>query len=131
MSQPYAHNTKVPVYRSREEIVGLIGRFGVANLATGTCAGRDFVMFDHKGQTYRFVVEPQDDPSEERRRWRCIVMYIKSALVFVQEGQSDIESVFMAHRILPNGQTWGEFARDNNAIPTVSEFPQLGTDREH
>lgn len=128
MTRLYAKGTQVPINQSRDEIVGLIRRFGVNNLATGECAGRDFVMFDHKGQTYRFVVESQDDPGEQRRRWRCVVMYIKSALVFVQEGQSDLESVFMAHRILPNGQSWGEFAKDNKTIPTVSSFPQLGTD---
>ena len=125
MSRPYAFGTTISVSKSREAIAGLIERFGVDNLATGILAGRDFVMFDHDGQTYRFVIEPQDDDAEARRHWRCMILYIKSALVLVQEGVRDLDSVFLADRILPNGQSWGDYAKNNNELPRASAFKLL------
>ena len=68
MSRRYAQGTTVAVYKSRDEIARLILRFEVKNLATGIMAGRDFVMFDHNGQTYRFMIEPEDDEGEMRRK---------------------------------------------------------------
>lgn len=127
MSQPYAKNTKTTVANSRAEIANLIERFGVGNLATGRMSGRDFVMFDHNGQTYRFQIEPQDDEREERRQWRCMVLYIKSALVLVREGVRDLDTVFLADRILPGGQSWGEYARDTKELPRTSAFGLLET----
>lgn len=130
MSQPYAKGTTVSVKESRDHISRLIERFAVNNLAAGVMGGQDFVMFDHGGQTYRFTVDPVDNEPEYRRRWRVLVLHVKTSLVIVDEGVRDFDTVFMADRILPNGQSWGEYVKDNNTIPTVSAFPQLGTDRE-
>ena len=130
MSQPYAKGTRIPVKDSRDTIAALIKRFAVHNCATGILDGQDFVMFDHEGQTYRFTVEPHKSEGEYRRRWRCLVLHIRSSLVIINEGVRDFSTVFMADRILPNGQSLGEYVKDNQAIPTVSAFPQLGTDRD-
>lgn len=130
MARPYAKGTRIPVKDSRDTISALIERFAVRNLASGIVDGQDFVMFDHDGQTYRFVVERHKHDGEYRRRWRCLVLHIRSSLVIINEGVRDFSTVFMADRILPNGQSWGEWVKNNNnAIPTVSAFPQLGTDR--
>lgn len=132
MTQPYAKGTQIPVKKSKDTILQMIERFAVHNLASGIVGDQDFVMFDHDGQTYRFVVEQHKSESEYRRRWRCLVLHIRSSLVIINEGVRDFSTVFMADRILPNGQSWGEWVKNNNnAIPTVSAFPQLGTDREH
>ncbi len=130
MSRPYAKGTQIPVQESRDKIAHLIERFAVRNLATGIMDAQDFVMFDYDGQTYRFIVEHDDNDAEYRRRWRCLVLHIRSSLVIINEGVRDFSTVFMADRILPNGQSWGEYVKDNNTIPTVSAFPQLGTDRD-
>ena len=128
MSRPYAKGTQVPIKQSRDDIIHLMERFAVHNLAAGIMGGQDFVMFDHDGQTYRFTVDPHESLPEYRRRWRCLVLHVKSSLVIINEGVRDFSTVFMADRILPNGQSWGEYVKDNNTIPTVSAFPQLGTD---
>ena len=125
MSRRYAQGTAVLVSKSREDIARLIERFGVDNLATGIMAGRDFVMFDHAGQTYRFMIEPEDDEREMRRKWRCLVLYVRSSLVVVDEGVRDLDSVFLADRILPNGQSWGDYAKNNNELPRASAFKML------
>ena len=131
MGRPYAKGTTVAVADSRTAIAKLIQRFAVKNLATGVMAGRDFVMFDHKGQTYRFEIEqkPKDNEREKMRKWRCLVLYVRSALVVIDEGVRDFDSVFLADRILPNGQSWGQYAKDEKNLPRTSAFPQLETDR--
>ncbi len=131
MGRPYALGTGVSITRSLAEIYKLIDRFGVNNLATGKAAGRNFIMFDHDGQTYRFVIEPQDDEREEKRQWRCMVLYIKGALVLVEEGVKDLETVFLADRILPGGQSWGQYSLENNEIPKASSFKLLETQLEN
>ena len=130
MSPAYAKNTTVPVSKSRETIARLIERFAINNLATGLIAGRDFVMFDHDGQTYRFMIEPEDDEREKMRKWRCLVLYVRSALVVIDEGVREFDTVFLADRVLPNGRSWGDYAKDTNNLPRTSAFPQLETDRE-
>ncbi len=125
MTRPYAKGTTVSVSKSREAIARLIERFGVGNLATGVMAGRDFVMFDHDGQTYRFMIEPEDDEDEKMRKWRCLVLYVRAALVVVDEGVRDLDSVFLADRILPNGQSWGDYAKNTSELPRASAFKLL------
>ena len=130
MTRRYAKGTTVSVADSRTTIARLIERFAVNNLATGVMAGGDFVMFDHDGQTYRFMIEPEDDEREKMRKWRCLVLYIRSALVVIDEGVREFDTVFLADRVLPNGRSWGDYAKDTNNLPRTSAFPQLETDRE-
>ena len=125
MSKPYAHNTTCSIESSRSDIVKLIERFEVGNLVTGRMSGRDFVMFEHSGNTYRFQINPLDDAKEERRQWRCMILYIKSALVSVREGFRDMDTVFLADRILPNGQSWGDYAKETNELPSANAFRLL------
>lgn len=130
MSQPYAKGTTVSILDSRLAIAKLIERFAVNNLATGLMNGRDFVMFDHKGQTYRFEIaqKPKDSEREKMRKWRCLVLYVRSALVVIDEGVRDFDSVFLGDRILPDGRSWSAYAKDTNNLPRTSAFPQLETD---
>lgn len=125
MSRPYAANTQCSIETSRHEIVKMIERFDVGNLVTGRMAGRDFVMFEHGGKTYRFQIEPLNDEKEERRQWRCMILYIKAALVQVREGFRDLDTVFLADRILPNGQSWAEYAKETNELPSANAFRLL------
>lgn len=131
MTRPYAKGTTVSVLDSRLAIAKLIERFAVHNLATGVMSGRDFVMFDHDGQSYRFEIDqkPKDGEREKMRKWRCLVLYVRSALVVIDEGVRDFDAVFLADRILPDGQSWGQYAKDTNNLPRTSAFPQLETDR--
>ena len=54
---------------------------------------------------------PEDDEQEERRRWRALVMIIKSKLESVETGIVEFEDEFMAQIVLPNGETMSEHAR--------------------
>jgi hypothetical protein len=48
----------------------------------------------------------------ERERWRGIVLYLKATLTAVEAGFITLEDAFLAHTMLPDGGTMGEWAGD-------------------
>lgn len=63
---------------------------------------------------------------EGRRRWRCLVIAIKAKLECVESGITTLEDEFMAHIVLPNGQTVGHVMLPQiNASYEDGEMPPL------
>jgi len=60
----------------------------------------------------------QDDAFEQsiRQRWRALALVIKAKLEAVESGIAEFEEEFLAHIVLPNGQTVGEFT-----IPQIEQ----------
>lgn len=48
--------------------------------------------------------------AECKRRWRCLVLCIKSKLEAVATGITTAETEFMAHVVMPDGRPFGEHA---------------------
>lgn len=46
-----------------------------------------------------------------RRKWRALVLAIKAKLVSVEEGVESFEDAFMAHVVMPDGQTVADHVR--------------------
>jgi hypothetical protein len=46
-----------------------------------------------------------------RRKWRALFMAIKAKLVSVEEGIETFEDAFLAHVVMPDGQTVGDHTR--------------------
>jgi len=69
---------------------------------------------------------------ELRRRWRCLVLSIKSKLECVETGITTFEDEFMAHIVLPNGSTVGQVmnVQIENAYKTGGMPPLLDTTDE-
>ncbi len=44
-----------------------------------------------------------------RQRWRALALVVKAKLEAVESGISTVEQEFMAHIVLPDGQTVGQF----------------------
>src|ERR1041385_262371 len=131
----YAEQTSVPVERSRAEIERTLERYGADQFLYGWDAEAAIVRFRAHGRHVAFwlPLPRRDDPkfTEYRRarygssgqrseaealkrweqacrqRWRALVLVIKAKLEAVQTGITDFESEFMAHIVLPNGQTVG------------------------
>lgn len=121
----YAEHTKVPVSRSREEIDRLLARYGADQMSSGWTGSKAVVMFraeeryvkiemplaikgvtrDHRN----YVLSEEGAERENRRRWRALVLYIKAKLESVESEIVSFEQAFMAHVLLPNRQTVGEF----------------------
>lgn len=126
----YAKGTSVPVARSREEIERLLTKYGADQLSSGWTEGKAVVMFRAQGRYIKIEMPlpPVGSPNtrswerqkgvfystdaaaaETRRRWRAMLLYIKAKLESVESEIVSFEQAFMAHVLLPNRQTVGEF----------------------
>ena len=56
-----------------------------------------------------------------RQRWRALALVIKAKLEAVETDITIFENEFMAHIVLPNGQTVGDYM-----IPQISEAYEKG-----
>lgn len=129
----YATATEVSPERSRTEIERSLRRFGATGFGYAWSGTTATIAFHLGGLTVRVAVplpSPDDDgfhrtptgrrrtdrQAEEayeagvRRRWRSLAAIIKAKLVAVEDNISTIEQEFLAHIVLPSGQTIGEWA---------------------
>lgn len=127
---PFAEGTEVPFERSRDEIERTLKKYGAHSFAYGW-QGTDAVIafeahdrrirlelrmptaieFKYDGRN-RIRTETQREEAcaaEMRRRWRCLALVIKAKLEAVQSRITEFESEFLAHIILPNGETAGQW----------------------
>lgn len=120
--------------RSRAEIEQTLQRYGAESFMYGTDRQKAVIMFDAHGRRIRFVL-PMPDPSSSdftltpgkrlrrsadqayaaweqacRQRWRALALVIKAKLEAVETGITTFEDEFLAHTMLPNGSTVGEWA---------------------
>lgn len=132
---PYADGTTVSVAQSKAEIEDILRRYGATSFATGWdgptrravlsfVAGGKQLRFEvglpaleevsHKVKRIRSGTTRAERLSielekEERRLWRALALAIKAKLELVESGITTFEMEFMAHVVLPNQQTVGEW----------------------
>ncbi len=130
----YAEDTSVSSARSRAEIEETLERYGADSFLYGSEARRALVAFRMNDRHIKFVLPMPDkaDPSfaktptgkdraqeaalkawEQacRQRWRALALVIKAKLEAVESGITEFDDEFMAHIVLPNGQTVGSWAK--------------------
>jgi hypothetical protein len=129
----YAQGTSVPVERSKAEVERILTKYGADQFSSGWMDGKAVVMFRLKGRYIRIEMPTlQTKPSmtassietanrENRRRWRALVLYVKAKLESVSSNIVSFEEAFMAHIVLPNRQTVGQFL-----IPQIAQAYQSG-----
>jgi hypothetical protein len=129
----FASGTDVPPERSRAEIEMVLGRYGATRF--GYMVGPDAaeIAFEAHGRRVRFVLPMPDrmdarfrkEPTrgrmrpesvaaaahqqEVRRRWRALCLAVKAKLEAVATGIASFEEEFLAHIVLPNGDTVGRW----------------------
>lgn len=114
----YAENTSVPIDRSQAEIRKVLSRYGATGFAYGESDTVSMVMFEMSGRRIKMLLPMPKKPSPGataesvrtyqqlcRSRWRCLVLVIKAKLESVESKITTLEQEFMAHIVLPNGQT--------------------------
>lgn len=144
----YAEGTTVSPEKSQQEIIATLRRYGAAGFMFGQDQGRGMVAFRAHDRQVRFVVpleidraqfkwtaarRMRDDAAidkavegEYRRRWRALALAIKAKLEVVETGIASFEDEFLAHLVLPDGSTVGEWARPQIARAYESrEMPEL------
>jgi hypothetical protein len=140
----YAAATEVSSDKSRAEIERTLTRYGAKQFMYGWDEGRAIVGFIASGRQVRFVLPLPDRDAKEftrtptgkarvqsqviaayeqavRQRWRALALVIKAKLEAVETGIVTFDAEFLAHLVLPNGQTVGD-----SVIPAVDEAYQTG-----
>jgi hypothetical protein len=110
----YAHGTDVPCSKTRGEIESLLVKHGAAQFLSGFDHQKHtgFVGFTLHGRQYRIPLLPRQDNHRDREQvsreqWRALLLLCKAKLEFVASGLATVENEFLAHLVLPNGNTVG------------------------
>lgn len=122
----YAATTTVPIEKSKMEIERMLTRYGASKFASGWDATGATILFECAGRRVRFVLplpiatDPKFARRDSRRmdptaalaqasraRWRSLALCIKAKLEAVESGIESFESAFLAHVVLPGGETVG------------------------
>jgi hypothetical protein len=139
----YAADTAVSVEKSRIEIERTLIRYGADAFAYGTDGPQVKIAFRMHGKQFRFELtlpgrtekrftehsrgarSPEATLSawEQacRQKWRALALVIKAKLEAVEAKISTLEDEFLAHLVLPNGQTMGDWAK-----PEIEEAYRVG-----
>lgn len=140
----YAESTSVSSDKSRAEIERTLSRYGATSFMYGWQQDRAVVAFEMQGRRVRFLLPMPDRADREftltptgkkrsetqaqaayeqatRQRWRALALVIKAKLEAVESGITEFEEEFMAHIVLPNGQTVGE-----HMVPQIARAYESG-----
>ncbi len=146
MSRQFAEGTVVSVPKSKAEIEDLLTRYGADKFGYAVDERSAKILFEVLGRRVRFVLPiPAKTEkrfthdkryewnsnteakaaalwdAEHRRLWRSLALVIKAKLEAVSSGIVTFENEFLAHFVLPNGQTVGE-----NIAPALLEIHETG-----
>jgi len=142
----YAKGTSVPVRKSRQEVEEMLERRRAAKTYTAVEEERAIIGFVLDNRHIRFELKlpnreefrtsrasrkTGDERWEQacREAWRGLVLALKAKFTSIELGIETTEQAFLAHVVLPNKQTVGEwFAAQvlrNGDVPF--ELPQLGS----
>lgn len=150
----FAAKTKVSSERSKQEIERILTRYGAEEFLYGTRNDRAIVAFKMCSRNIRFMLPMPDRTDPEfteykqgsstflrtpdaaakryeqaiRQKWRALALVIKAKLEAVESEITDFEDEFLAHIVLPGGQTMGQIAKpqiqiayDSGEMPTLLE----------
>lgn len=141
----YAEGTEVPAHRTRSEIEHYVSQHGAVRFAFGHLEDRAGISFVAHGRMVRFTVPlPSDqdkevrrraqrlsrsnwrvDPpalqraleEENRRRWRCLLLAIKSKFTTVEAGIETFEEAFLANIVTTDNITvWERIKLEDSGI---------------
>lgn len=131
----YAQNTQVSTFQSRAEIEQTLQRYGADQFIYGSEGDRALVGFRMHGRQVKFILPLPDRTAREfthtpaqakrrsdeqaaaewekacRQRWRALALVIKAKLEAVESGITEFEGEFLAHIVLPDGQTVGSWVK--------------------
>jgi hypothetical protein len=115
----YAKNTKVPVNRSRDEIEGVLNKIGADAIAFMREATMAQIAFRINGRHYVIRIdrlEGKNAEQREREQWRQMLLLLKAKMVAIATGITTPEEEFLAHAMLPTGQTLGAHLIDHPQV---------------
>lgn len=129
----YAEDTSVSADRSRAEIERILQRYGASAFSYGWEGNQAAIAFKAQNRLIRFLLPLPDKDAHEfqftpakrqrrtpeqaqaaweqatRQRWRALALAIKAKLEAVEAGITTFEDEFLAHIVLPSGQSVGQW----------------------
>jgi hypothetical protein len=146
----YAKQTEVSTERSLAEIRKTVLKYGAEGFMYGESEVGAVLSFVMQGRQVRFMLrlpskqDPQwfqtptgrecKDPNVAykkweqacRQQWRALLLLVKAKLEAVESGITIFDQEFLAQLVLPNGQTYGDFAAPQIAmVYEKQEMPKL------
>jgi hypothetical protein len=146
----FAEATSVSVEKSRAEIEGLIIRYGATSTAFFNGPSEAMIAFEADGRRvlFKLPLPPRDlqefthyranqhaglTPRTKemaqkaweqacRQKWRALALVIKAKLEAVDSGITTFEDEFLAHIVMPDGQTVGAHIK-----PRIAEVYEHGS----
>lgn len=134
----FAKDTDVSVAKSRNEIEGLIVRYGATSTAFMNGPDKSMVLFEANNRRICFTLPLPSRADREftharanattfkarsadgaaaaweqacRQRWRALALIIKAKLEAVESGITTFEDEFLAHTVMPDGMTVAEHVK--------------------
>lgn len=152
----YAEKTQVSSIKSRQEIEATLMRYGATRFAYMTSEDGAQIGFVIGDRNIRFRLPLPDRRGKEfteykrgawgtiyqrsedqaaalyeqaiRQRWRALALVIKAKLEAVSAGITTVEDEFLAHTVLPGGETVGEWMKPQIALAyQTGDMPLLLT----
>jgi hypothetical protein len=146
----FAKTTTVSSDKSRAEIEATLKRYGASHFAYMASPDRAIVAFQAHERRIKFELPMPNPDAREfthrkgrhkwsadeerteiqrialyeqsvRQRWRALLLVIKAKLEAVDAKITTFEEEFLAHIVLPNGQTAGAYL-----IPSITEAYETG-----
>lgn len=149
MAGKYASGTEVSTDRSLAEIRTTLRRYGASSFAFGEEAGWAMIGFAANNRKVRFALQLPDPDDAQftrtptgksrtasaadaayeaavRQVYRVFAFVIKAKLEAVESGLVTFDREFLAHLVLPGGQTVGDAVEDNvRAAYETGQVPAL------
>lgn len=128
----YAEGTTVSVETTEADLKRLLRQYGADAIVVGWDGPVNTIGFRLHGRHVRYVIErpakteamithypsgksrpdwKQDEAviAEERRRWRALLLIIRAKLELIAAGDATFDEEFLAHTMLTDGSTVGEW----------------------
>lgn len=139
----FAKGTRVPVSKSKAEVMDLLAKYGAERTAVGEEPGRAVVSFELKGRRVIFsmFLPKADDASfqfagrrrrtaaearaaweqECREGWRTMLLGLKAKFVSIASGLMTFEQEFLFFMATPGGGVLGD-----HALPALNQAYKTG-----
>jgi len=141
----YAAKTAISCEKSRAEIERVLCRYGASGFAYGWEGSAAMIGFRAFSRHVKFVLRLPDRGEKRfhqtasrrtrrnlaaamahweqacRQSWRALALVIKAKLEAVESGITSFDEEFLAHIVLPNGQTAGQMA-----LPAIADSYATG-----
>jgi hypothetical protein len=133
MPRKFAEGTDTPVAKTRAELEDMLSKFGAEATAVFNKPDMAMIAFEMHGRRILMKLALPDPGAREfthgrvnqtraevrrspeaararheracRQKWRALLLAVKAKLVSVTEGVETFEDAFMAHVVMPDGQT--------------------------